>query len=180
MAAHRQSEQLRLSCIEQTWQTASELMQPVLSGSPSLLMTNGTWLSVCFGEFCTQQNKLSHQFQILRADIGTWNRSLSLVVIFSCYFPKLLFADSLRVGFYFDVLLSFKSLVVPPVIFRVLQREEGREKKKKRDVVIMNVFGQIIKSRCSLKMRNHGNLNNTSHTYYTYLTMCKVHLEKRN
>lgn len=63
------------------------------------------------------------------------------MVIFSCYFPKLLFANSLRVGFYFDVLLSFKSLVLllPPVIFGVLWREGGRE--KKRDVVIMNVFG---------------------------------------
>lgn len=54
------------------------------------------------------------------------------MVIFSCYFPKLLFANSLRVGFYFDVLLSFKSLVLllPPVIFGVLWREGGREKKE--------------------------------------------------
>lgn len=99
-----------------------------------------------------------------------------MVVIFSCYLPKPLFADSLRVGFYFDVLLSLKSLVLllAPVIFGVLWREGGRE--KKIDVVIINVFSWIMKSHSSLKMRNHGNLDNPSYTYYIYLTMCKVHL----
>lgn len=101
-------------------------------------------------------------------------------VIFSSFLPKPLFADSLRVGFCFDVLLSLKSLVLllAPVIFGVLWREGGRE--KKIDVVIINVFGWIMKSQSSLKMRNHGNLDNPSYTYYIYLTMCKVHLVKRN
>lgn len=54
----------------------------------------------------------------------------SVLVIFSYYFPKLLFANSLRVGFYFDVLLSFKSVALPLVIFEGLWRERvGRNKR---------------------------------------------------
>lgn len=57
---------------------------------------------------------------MLRTVTRPWNWSPGLMLlIFSRYFPKLLFANSLRVGFYFHVLLSFKSLVLllPPVIF---------------------------------------------------------------
>lgn len=64
-------------------------------------------------------------------DMRPRNTSLTHGGNFLCFLPKPLFADSLRVGFCFDVLLSLKSLVLllAPVIFGVLWREGGREKK---------------------------------------------------
>lgn len=155
-------------------------MQPAFGGSPASDSDRCHLVCCVFGEFCTQPNKILCWLQMLRETWGHGTDPWLMVVIFSCYLPKPLFADSLRVGFYFDVLLSLKSLVLllAPVIFGVLWREGGRE--KKIDVVIINVFGWIMKSHSSLKMRNHGNLDNPSYTYYIYLTMCKVHLVKRN
>lgn len=79
----------------------------------------------------TQLNKILCWLQALGE---TWGRGADpwlTGVIFSCFLPKPLFANSLRVGFCFDVLLSLKSLVLllAPVIFGVLWREGGREKK---------------------------------------------------
>lgn len=112
----------RVSKQPQSWCSRPSVLQQPLA------LTDVTRGAECLGNFAPNQTKDCVTSDVKR-DHGTdpWLTG----VIFSCYLPKPLFADSSRVGFCFDVLLSLKSpvLLLAPVIFGVLWREgEGRKK----------------------------------------------------
>lgn len=100
------------------------------------------WFTVSSGgkrssPFCARRGILhcTVQHVILALDVNKRRKDMDIsrslvLVIFSFYIPKLLCANSLRVGFYFDVLLSFKSVVLPLVFSEGLWRERVRRNKR--------------------------------------------------